>query len=51
MKYEQATNDPFLERSLIGRTEEEKREARRRRNEEITRAAQNLLPDDQEQGE
>ena len=48
---ETAPMDPFFERALIGRTEQEKAEARRRRAEELTKAAEKLAEIDQDQGE
>lgn len=47
----ETTQDPFFERALIGRTPEEKEAAYRRRAEELTKAAETLAGNDQEQGE
>lgn len=48
---ENISMDPYFERTLIGRTPEEKEQARRRRAEELAKAAENLAGNDQEQGE
>lgn len=48
---ESTPQDPFFERALIGRTPEEKEEAYERRAKELTRVAETLAGNDQEQGE
>lgn len=49
---EKVPMDPFFERSLIGRSPEEKAEARKHRDDRLVRAAQELAEQtDQDQGE